>query len=88
MNRYTLAGIVAIVLAGGAIACDGDTPVTPKSQCQDGQTKTEHKSGQSTKYYECHNGEWIRVACFQGMTKTTSKGVHYACEGGEWKRKS
>lgn len=56
-------GTVAIGLAlAAALAMGwecGDTPATPKSQCQDGSTKTttEHHK---VVHYTCRNGEWIR----------------------------
>jgi len=38
-----------------------------------------------TKYFECHNNEWIPVDCLNKSTKT-SGGHHYTCRSNEWKR--
>ena len=83
-----LAPLLLVLGFVGAIACDGDTPVTPKAECQTGSTKVKHEEG-GTKLYECHNQEWVRVACFNGSAKTEvkkGKSIHYVCESNEWKR--
>lgn len=84
MSKRTLVAMLVIALLGaGAWAC-GDTPVTPKSQCQDGSTRAVH-SGKKVTYQRCSNGEWTKVDCLNGGTKTT-RGVHYTCRDNEWDR--
>jgi len=78
----TLLTINLILLSQVGWSCD--TPVTPKSQCQSGATKASH-SGGKTKYFECHNNEWIPVDCLNRSTKT-SGGHHYTCRSNQWKR--
>lgn len=78
--------VVLTLMGVGAWECaDG---ASPKSQCENGSRKAEHKNG-STKLYECHNQEWVKVSCYNGTTKTETKRgrtVHYRCEGNSWVR--
>jgi len=60
-KRVTIVVLVsALVLTTGAKGCNKDTPVTPKSQCQDGKSRTRTVHHKPV-YEECHNNEWLRT---------------------------
>lgn len=88
-SLVNLIGLALVVLLsiGACLVGAWECAAAPESQCQDGSTKVTH--GNATKLYECHNGSWIQVTCFNGTARTThnNRGTyHYTCRGNEWKR--
>lgn len=57
--RKTLNILIAVLVTLGAVTAWTCT-LAPKSECQDGSTKVEHKSSPypHSVQYHCYNGQW------------------------------
>jgi len=83
-RRIAVTLLVANIVLGSVAAWECGDGVAPKAECQDGSRKASH-SGNKTKLYECHNGSWLRVTCYNGTTKA-ERGKNYICRSNEWRR--